>query len=317
MKTSLTAVLSGILLALVLAVPVAQAQEAAPQSPSLFQWLSNLVPDSNTEETAVAVAPLNTAAPNQEVAANNIPHKRGYIPASPVAELLPPPSKDGTGNIPVASVQDIAAARAAGITLSAASTTAALPAAPVKSGKKANMKSWKSGQKGARRAQKKLVNGLDPKYVRTEVRYETEYEVGTIVIDPDAKYLYLVAENGMALRYGVGVGRAGFEWSGTAKIKRKAEWPTWTPPAAMRKREPWLPARMEGGIENPLGARAMYLYQGGRDTLYRIHGTNNPSTIGKAVSSGCIRLVNADVADLYNRTPMGTTVVVLPSTQNS
>ena len=162
-----------------------------------------------------------------------------------------------------------------------------------------------------RAAKSPQKQGLDPRFARQTVAYRSEYKPGTIVIDTKTRFLYLVQENGMALRYGVGVGRAGFEWSGTAKIKRKAEWPVWYPPAEMRKREPWLPVRMEGGIENPLGARALYLYQGDKDTLYRIHGTNQASTIGKAVSSGCIRLLNDDVADLFERVPMGTTVVVL------
>lgn len=153
--------------------------------------------------------------------------------------------------------------------------------------------------------------GLDPKYARQTVAYQTQYKPGTIVIDTKAKFLYLVQENGEALRYGVGVARDGFEWSGTTTIKRKVEWPTWTPPAAMRKREPWLPARMEGGVDNPLGARAMYLYKGGRDTLYRIHGTNKPGTIGLKVSSGCIRLLNGEISDLFERVPLGTKVVVI------
>jgi len=154
-------------------------------------------------------------------------------------------------------------------------------------------------------------NGLDPRYARQVVAYQSDYNPGTIIVDTKAKFLYLVQEDGMAMRYGVGVGRPGFEWSGTTTIKRKAEWPTWTPPAAMRKREPWLPVRMEGGIENPLGARAMYLYRGGKDTLYRLHGTNSISSIGQAVSSGCIRLMNDDIADLYERAKIGTKVVVI------
>lgn len=156
---------------------------------------------------------------------------------------------------------------------------------------------------------------LDPRYVRQRVRYETRHQPGTIVVDPDAKFLYLVQEGGYAMRYGVGVGREGFGWTGTASIERKAQWPTWTPPAEMIKREPELAQYakgMKGGIDNPLGARALYLFQNGRDTLYRLHGTNDPTSIGQDVSSGCIRLLNHDVIDLYQRVPTGSKVVVLP-----
>ena len=146
---------------------------------------------------------------------------------------------------------------------------------------------------------------------REVVANTTREPPGTIVIDTASRELYYTQAGGRALRYGIGVGREGFSWHGTAKVERKAEWPSWTPPSDMVKRRPDLPARMEGGIENPLGARALYLFQGSRDTLFRIHGTNEPDTIGKAVSSGCIRMMNADVIDLYNRVPVGTRVVVL------
>ncbi len=133
---------------------------------------------------------------------------------------------------------------------------------------------------------------------------------GTIVIDTRNRYLYRVLENGKAQRYGVGVGREGFGWTGRVRIARKAEWPTWTPPAEMRKRQPYLPVSMPGGPNNPLGARALYLFDGGRDTLFRIHGSNEPWTIGHAVSSGCIRMRNEDVIELYNQVKIGTPVVV-------
>lgn len=154
-----------------------------------------------------------------------------------------------------------------------------------------------------------------PKQFRRQVvSYETREKPGTIVVDPANRFLYLVMQDGQAMRYGVGVGREGFAWAGRARIRRKAEWPRWTPPASMIKRRPELAkyrGGMEGGPDNPLGARALYLYQGGRDTLYRIHGTNEPWTIGQAMSSGCIRMVNKDVEDLYDRVKMGTRVVVL------
>ena len=139
----------------------------------------------------------------------------------------------------------------------------------------------------------------------------TEEKPGTITVDTKNRWLYLSMENGQAMRYDIGVGREGFEWSGTAHVERKAEWPSWTPPAAMIKRRPDIPHFMKGGIENPLGARAMYLFNGKGDTGFRIHGTNEPDTIGQAVSSGCIRLMNADVEDLYNRVRVGAKVVVL------
>jgi len=146
---------------------------------------------------------------------------------------------------------------------------------------------------------------------RTLVDDPTHARAGTITIDTKERYLYLSMEDGKAMRYSVGVGRDGFGWNGRARIGRRAEWPTWTPPAAMRLRRPDLPRVMEGGLANPLGARAMYLYNGHGDTMFRIHGTNEPDTIGRAVSSGCIRLLNDDIVDLYDRVKVGATVVVL------
>ena len=163
-----------------------------------------------------------------------------------------------------------------------------------------------------------LTRDVNPKYKRQLVRYSTPHPAGTVVVDPDSKFLYLVMEGGYALRYGIGVGREGFEWTGTAEVARKARWPTWTPPAEMIRRQPELERYRRGmqpGPENPLGARALYLYQNGRDTLYRIHGTNEPSTIGQNVSSGCIRLLNHDVMDLFERVPVGARVVVLQHPQ--
>ena len=143
---------------------------------------------------------------------------------------------------------------------------------------------------------------------RTMVAYDGREAAGTIVIDTANTQLFYVLGNGRAMRYGVGVGREGFTWSGTQTVTRKAEWPDWTPPSEMIARQPYLPRFMAGGPGNPLGARAMYL----GSSIYRIHGTNDPSTIGKFVSSGCIRLTNDDVADLFSRVTVGTKVVVLP-----
>jgi len=148
---------------------------------------------------------------------------------------------------------------------------------------------------------------VDPKYDRQEVAYNSKEAPGTIVIDTPHKFLYLVEADGRALRYGIGVGRPGFTWAGVKTITAKHEWPDWRPPEAMIKRQPELPRFMAGGPENPLGARAMYL----GSTDYRIHGSNEPWTIGHNVSSGCIRLRNADVIDLYNRVKVGTKVVVM------
>jgi lipoprotein-anchoring transpeptidase ErfK/SrfK len=152
---------------------------------------------------------------------------------------------------------------------------------------------------------------LPARFKRQIVDYRTSELPGTIVIDTPNTYLYLVLPNGRALRYGIGVGREGFTWSGTQNVTKKAEWPDWTPPPEMIERQPYLPRFMAGGPGNPLGARAMYL--GG--SVYRIHGTNDPSTIGHRVSSGCIRLTNDDVSDLYGRVNVGTKVMVLPMTE--
>jgi len=143
---------------------------------------------------------------------------------------------------------------------------------------------------------------------RQVVSYSTREAPGTVIIATPNTYLYLVLGNGQAMRYGIGIGRDGFTWSGTQTITRKSEWPAWTPPPEMIARQPYLPRHMAGGPGNPLGARAMYL--GG--TIYRIHGTNAPETIGTRVSSGCLRLTNADVSDLYSRVSVGTKVIVLP-----
>jgi lipoprotein-anchoring transpeptidase ErfK/SrfK len=164
------------------------------------------------------------------------------------------------------------------------------------------------------------LSDINPEYLRKAVFYPTQEQSGTIVIDPQNHFLYLVQSGGRALRYGVGVGRQGFGWSGAATIHDKQEWPDWYPPKEMIHRQPELRRQMSelrgglgmpGGLRNPLGSRAMYLWQGNKDTLYRIHGTIEPWTIGTSVSSGCIRMINQDVIELYQRTPVGARVVVL------
>lgn len=147
---------------------------------------------------------------------------------------------------------------------------------------------------------------LPAEYRPQPVYFRTNEPAGTIIIHTDERFLYVVQEGGRAIRYGIGVGRDGFQWQGMLKVSRKAEWPDWRPPSEMIQRQPYLPRFMAGGAGNPMGARALYL----GDTVYRIHGTNQPRTIGHAVSSGCFRLVNRDVIDLYERIPVGTKVIV-------
>jgi len=168
---------------------------------------------------------------------------------------------------------------------------------------------WSRKLEPARQPQRRTqqTRQVAPQFLPTIVDYHGSHKPGTIVIDTNTRYLYLVQKDGTARRYGVGVGKPGFEWAGTHKVTRKAEWPDWRPPAEMRKRRPDLPVHMAGGPQNPLGARALYL----GSTLYRIHGSNQPWTIGHAVSSGCIRMRNEDVMDLYERGGVGTTVHVI------
>ena len=147
---------------------------------------------------------------------------------------------------------------------------------------------------------------LPPQFQRQVVFFRTAEAPGTIIVDTPSRYLYLVQGNSRALRYGIGVGRDGFQWSGLVNVTRKQEWPDWTPPPEMIQRQPYLPRFMAGGPGNPMGARALYL----GTTVYRLHGTNAPETIGSAVSSGCFRLVNPDIIDLYDRVPVGTKVVI-------
>lgn len=154
---------------------------------------------------------------------------------------------------------------------------------------------------------------IPTEFHRQYVDHSGRYRPGTVVVDTASRHLYLIEDGERAVRYGIGVGRAGFAWGGRARIGRKAKWPTWTPPRNMIRREPYLKkwaSGMPGGPSNPLGARAMYLYRGGRDTLYRLHGTNEPQSIGQAMSSGCIRMLNKDAIDLYERVKVGATVVV-------
>jgi lipoprotein-anchoring transpeptidase ErfK/SrfK len=158
------------------------------------------------------------------------------------------------------------------------------------------------------------IEKVKREYHRQVVNYDTSEKPGTIVVDTGRKFLYLVMADGKAMRYGIGVGREGFEWRGTARIAIKREWPTWTPPSAMIKRQPELAkyaGGMEPGLMNPLGARALYLFNKGGDSGYRLHGTPEWNSIGKAMSSGCIRLMNQDIIDLYNRVDTGAKVIVM------
>jgi lipoprotein-anchoring transpeptidase ErfK/SrfK len=164
-----------------------------------------------------------------------------------------------------------------------------------------------------RRAESQETPGLPGRFARQIVDYDSRELPGTVVIDTKNTFLYLVLGGGKAMRYGIGVGREGFAWSGIQSVAKKVEWPDWRPPAEMLSRQPYLPRFMAGGSTNPLGARAMYL----GETEYRIHGTNKPETIGKRVSSGCIHLTNDDITDLYSRVKMGAKVIVLPPAQNN
>ncbi len=158
------------------------------------------------------------------------------------------------------------------------------------------------------------VGQVPKNYRRSIVPYYGSEKPGTVIVDTKRRYLLLVRKDGWAMRYGIGIGRQGFAWNGSAKVGAKRKWPTWTPPAEMMARQPEtreFAGGMPPSLSNPLGARALYLYDNGVDTLYRIHGTNEPRSIGKAVSSGCIRMFNQDVIDLYNRVPVGAKVVVI------
>jgi lipoprotein-anchoring transpeptidase ErfK/SrfK len=163
------------------------------------------------------------------------------------------------------------------------------------------------------------IERIDPRFLRQVVPDPTGERPGTVVVDQSQHFLYLVRENGEALRYGVGLGRQGFEWNGRAVIQWKQKWPRWFPPKEMIKREPHLAefsaenGGMDPGLDNPLGARALYIFQNGRDTLYRVHGSPEWWSIGKSVSSGCVRLMNQDIIDLYDRVPEKTPIVVVPS----
>ena len=187
------------------------------------------------------------------------------------------------------------------------------PAAQPRQAEEVSREDWFTDavQDGPHQLRKVNLELLDPEFRRQLVPYRTSEQPGTLVVDPQNHFLYSVRERGEAIRYGVGVGREGFGWRGQATVGRKAEWPDWHPPKEMRLRQPELPEMMPGGPQNPLGARALYLFEGTRDTLYRIHGTAEPWTIGTDVSSGCVRLLNEEIADLYLRTPIGTRVVVL------
>lgn len=166
------------------------------------------------------------------------------------------------------------------------------------------------------------LDDVDPKFWRREIRYPTQEQPGTVIVDPGARYAYLVLPGGRAIRYGVGVGKEeAFNFQGAATVGRKAQWPRWTPTPDMIRRDPARYAQfaggLSGGVGNPLGPRALYLYRNGQDSLYRLHGTVEPWTIGTMVSSGCVRFLNQDIIDLYRRVPNGSRVVVLPASANA
>ena len=188
----------------------------------------------------------------------------------------------------------------------------ALLASPALARKDLNEAEWVTGIIPEKPFDIQLMNleRIPPAFRRQDVRWNGREEAGSVVVDVAARHLYVIGGQGKAIRFGIAVGREGVGWSGTTMVGRKARWPTWTPTAGMRRRNPKLPVQVKGGPENPLGARALYLYRDGRDTLYRIHGTNEPWSIGKAASSGCFRMLNEDVFELYGSVPMGARVYV-------
>lgn len=193
-----------------------------------------------------------------------------------------------------------------------AGAASALLASPALARKDLNEAEWVTGIIPEKPFDIQLMNleRIPPAFRRQDVRWNGREEAGSVVVDVAARHLYVIGGQGKAIRFGIAVGREGVGWSGTTMVGRKARWPTWTPTAGMRRRNPKLPVQVKGGPENPLGARALYLYRDGRDTLYRIHGTNEPWSIGKAASSGCFRMLNEDVFELYGSVPMGARVYV-------
>lgn len=193
-----------------------------------------------------------------------------------------------------------------------AGAASALLASPALARKDLNEAEWVTGIIPEKPFDIQLMNleRIPPAFRRQDVRWNGREEAGSVVVDVAARHLYVIGGQGKAIRFGIAVGREGVGWSGTTMVGRKARWPTWTPTAGMRQRNPKLPVQVKGGPENPLGARALYLYRDGRDTLYRIHGTNEPWSIGKAASSGCFRMLNEDVFELYGSVPVGARVYV-------
>jgi lipoprotein-anchoring transpeptidase ErfK/SrfK len=247
--------------------------------------------------------------------ANGVPYSPGSVqpadedgypqPARPYFAPQPMPMLDGSAMRPPANVAGTADPDVTG---SVRSPVVSAPAAPAPGAAQSNNATVIAALPPEDQPEQGPAKDLPPQFRRQIVGFTTPEPAGTIIIDTPNTFLFLVLGNGKALRYGIGVGREGFTWTGTERISRMKEWPDWFPPKEMIERQPYLPRFMAGGDTNPLGARAMYL----GNTLYRIHGTNQPSTIGTFVSSGCIRLTNDDVADLYSRVSVGTRVVVLP-----
>jgi lipoprotein-anchoring transpeptidase ErfK/SrfK len=233
-----------------------------------------------------------------------IPHMAmAASPATPQQPYNAPGSQAPSGPAPASAAAAPSANYGGGFLEFLLTGGGAAPAAPAQTMASAQPSALPSAEARPSAVQR----AIDPIYLRQEVDYTGPQRPGTILIDTPNKFLFLIEKGGKALRYGIGVGRPGFAWSGIKTISRKAEWPDWTPPSDMLKRRPDLPTHMAGGPDNPLGARALYL----GSSLYRIHGTNEPYTIGTNVSSGCIRMMNEDVIDLYNRVGVGTKVIVM------
>src|SRR5579885_2692186 len=288
----------------------ARAQYNAPARGPVYQGATppDSVYDDDNEALAGPGTPARGAAPPGDRYRSSVPPYREDVDAAP----LPPPGLATPDILPSHPSYPVGNRQAAPAIPAEADTDAIRPPAPVGTKQGAVPQPLPPSATAALPPEDQPEVGtpkeLPPNLRRQLVDYPTKEPAGTIVIDTPHTYLYLVLGGGKAIRYGIGVGREGFTWSGTERISKMKEWPDWFPPPEMIERQPYLPRMMAGGPGNPLGARALYLGH----TLYRIHGTNQPSTIGQFVSSGCIRLLNEDIEDLYNRVQVGTRVVVLP-----
>jgi len=263
----------------------------------------SIVHGSNPAPRQLAAKPRNAAAQLPRTQAKTQPKTQTQVQSQAQVQALPQIALQPQPATPNRGVHDFFAAIFAGPIMFAALR----PAEPQYGMSPANAPAYAPQAYASASQADRVDYSIDPKFLRQTVAYNGSEAPGTIIVDTTNKFLYLVEGEGRALRYGIGVGRPGFLWSGIKTVTAKREWPDWTPPAEMLARRPDLPRFMPGGVDNPLGARALYL----GSSLYRIHGSNEPSTIGTNVSSGCIRMRNEDVTDLYGRVKIGTKVIVI------